>query len=322
MAEVEKPGTGLTGPSADAPVAALEPGGELLGAKAVGTELVVPRRRGRQIRRALLRPQGILVCAALLLLLVMALFGPALAPYDPISPDPVNEFLPPSAAHLMGTDDLGRDVLSRVMAGTRYSLLAVVIVLSLALAAGTVVGSIAGYTGGVVDELLMRLTDIFLAFPGIVLGLALAAALGPSLTNGMLAIAAIWWPIYARLVRGQVLSVKQNAYVEAARALGVPTRSILGRHILPNSMAPIIVQLSLDMGTVLVTAAAFSFIGLGAQLPTPEWGLMVSTDAQNVLNAWWQSTFPGLAIFLTALTFNLAGDVLQDVLVPDARRLI
>jgi peptide/nickel transport system permease protein len=216
----------------------------------------------------------------------------------------------------MGTDDLGRDVLSRVMAGTRYSLLAVAIVLSLALSIGTLVGATAGYVGGLADELLMRVTDIFLAFPGIVLALALAAALGPSLTNGMLAIAAIWWPIYARLVRGQVLSVKENAYVDAARALGVPTHAIVRRHILPNSMAPVVVQLSLDMGNILVTAAALSFIGLGAQLPTPEWGLMVSVDAQNILNAWWQSTFPGLAIFLTAFTFNLAGDVLQDVLIP------
>jgi peptide/nickel transport system permease protein len=132
----------------------------------------------------------------------------------------------------------------------------------------------------------------------------------------MIAIAAIWWPTYARLVRGQVLSVKQNAYVDSARALGLSVPRILLRHILPNSMAPVVVQLSLDMGNVLVTAAALSFIGLGAQLPTPEWGLMVSADAQNVLNAWWQSTFPGLAIFLTALVFNMAGDVLQDVLIP------
>lgn len=274
-----------------------------------------------RLRRVLMRPQPIIVGLALLALLVLAFFGPLLAPYNPIDPDPVNEFLAPSAAHLMGTDDLGRDVLSRVMAGTRYSLLAVAIVLSIGLVVGTLVGAVAGYAGGLVDEVLMRITDVFLAFPGIILALALAAALGPSLINGMLAIAAIWWPTYARLVRGQVLSVKENAYVEAARALGVPARGVLLRHVLRNSMAPVIVQLSLDMGNVLVTAAALSFIGLGAQLPTPEWGLMVSADAQNVLNAWWQSTFPGLAIFLTALTFNLAGDVLQDVLTPNARML-
>lgn len=276
----------------------------------------------RRIRRVLLRPQPIIVGAAVLILLVLAIFGPELVPYNPINPDPVNEFLGPSPAHLMGTDDLGRDVFSRVIVGTRYSLMAVVIVLSIALAAGIVIGAVAGYAGGIVDELLMRVTDIFLAFPGIVLALALAAALGPSLVNGMIALGAIWWPTYARLVRGQVLSVKQNAYIEAARALGVPTRRILLGHVLRNAMSPVIVQLSLDMGNVLVAAAGLSFIGLGAQLPTPEWGLMVSADAQNVLNAWWQSTFPGLAIFVTALTFNLAGDILQDVLTPNARALV
>ncbi len=149
--------------------------------------------------------------------------------------------------------------------------------------------------------------------------LALAAALGPSLINGMLALAAIWWPTYARLVRGQVLSVKENAYVEAARSLGVSPSGILVRHILRQSMTPVVVQASLDVGNVLVAAAALSFIGLGAQLPTPEWGLMVSADSQNILNAWWQSTFPGLAIFLSALTFNLVGDIVQDLLGANTR---
>ena len=305
------------------PEPALEPAADVLARQAVTEEPVeVPAARRRRLRHALLRPQAIIVGVAVLCLVILAIFGPALAPYNPTNPDPVNEFLGPSTAHLMGTDDLGRDVFSRVMAGTRYSLLAVAIVLTLALLVGTVVGALAGYAGGLVDELLMRATDIVLAFPGIVLALALAAALGPSLTNGMLALGAIWWPTYARLVRGQVLSVKQNAYVEAARALGIPVGGILLRHVLRNCMAPVIVQLSLDMGNVLVAAAGLSFIGLGAQLPTPEWGLMVSVDAQNVLNAWWQSTFPGLAIFLAALTFNLAGDVLQDVLVPNARVLV
>jgi len=295
---------------------ALEPAADFLAPRA--TVVAAPDTRRRRMRRILLRPQPIMVGLALIVLLILAVFGPMLAPYNPVNPDPVNEFLPPSGAHLMGTDDLGRDVFSRVIVGTRYSLMAVVIVLSIGLAAGTLIGATAGYTGGLLDEILMRGADIFLAFPGIVLALALAAALGPSLTNGMLALAAIWWPTYARLVRGQVLSVKENAYVEAARALGVPARGIILRHVLRNCMAPVIVQLSLDMGNVLVAAAALSFIGLGAQLPTPEWGLMVSSDAQNVLNSWWQSTFPGLAIFVTALVFNLAGDVFQDVLVPNA----
>lgn len=277
-------------------------------------QVVAPSTRRRRLRRVLRRPLSVVVGLAVLLLLVMAVFGPMLAPYDPINPDPLHEFLAPSASHLMGTDDLGRDVFSRILAGTRYSLLSGAVILSIAVVVGLVVGSTAGYAGGALDEVLMRATDIILAFPGIILALALAAALGPSLTNGLLALAAIWWPTYARLIRGQVLSVKENAYVEAARSLGVPVSGILLRHVLPNAVRPVFVQLTLDMGNALVAAAGLSFIGLGAQLPTPEWGLMVSVDAQNILNAWWQSTFPGLAIFLTALVFNLAGDILQDAL--------
>jgi peptide/nickel transport system permease protein len=288
----------------------------------VETDVIPSDQRLRRLRLILVRPLPLLVGCAILVIVVLALFGPWLAPQDPNAQDLINEFAPPSPSHLMGTDDLGRDVFSRVIVGTRYSLLAVVIVLSIALSVGILVGATAGYLGGVVDEVLMRVTDIFFAFPGIVLALALAAALGPSLTNGMLAIAAIWWPVYARLVRGQVLSVKNNSYVDAARALGVSGRSIVRRHLLPNSMAPVFVQLSLDMGNVLVTAAALSFIGLGAQLPTPEWGLMVSTDSQNILNAWWQSTFPGLAIFVTALVFNTAGDVMQEALLPQSRSML
>lgn len=301
---------------------ALDPGADVLAQQAVAAAADGVSAHRQRLRRLLVRPQPICVGIALLILLVLAFFGPLLVAYDPISPDPVHEFLAPSLAHPMGTDDLGRDVLSRVIAGTRYSLLAVGIVLSIALVIGIVIGTVAGYAGGMVEELLMRVTDIFLAFPGIVLAMALAASLGPSLINGMLALAAIWWPTYARLVRGQVLTVKQNAYVEAARALGVPITGILRGHVLRNAMAPVVVQITLDMGNALVAAAGLSFIGLGAQLPTPEWGLMVSVDAQNILNAWWQSTFPGLAIFLTALTFNLAGDILQDVLVPNARTLV
>jgi peptide/nickel transport system permease protein len=297
--------------------AGLEPAPDYLAAQAENELVSFPSHW-----RSLLRVEVIIIALSVLLLIVLALFGQQIAPYNPTAPDPLNEFLPPSSAHLMGTDDLGRDVLSRVMVGTRYSLIAVAVVLTLALLVGTLVGSAAGYVGGLWDEVLMRVTDIFLAFPGIILALAVAAALGPSLINGMIAISAIWWPTYARLVRGQVLSVKENQYVEAARVSGARGHRILASHILPNSFAPIVVQLSLDMGNVLVTVAALSFIGLGAQLPTPEWGLMVSTDAQNVLNAWWQSTFPGLAIFLTALIFNIAGDIVQGLLLPRTRQRI
>src|SRR5579875_642041 len=301
----------------------VEPAPDYLAGTAAGdTEIAFPDQSYRRLQQVARQPRTIIILLILALLIFLAFFGSAVAPYNPTLPDPIHEFLPPSLAHPMGTDDLGRDVLSRVMAGTRYSLTAVVVVLTLALFSGTVVGSIAGYAGGMVDEILMRCTDIVLAFPGIILALALAAALGPSLINATLAIAAIWWPTYARLVRGQVLSTKENLYVEAARAFGLSPSRIVRRHILPNSFAPVLVQLSLDMGNVLVTVAALSFIGLGAQLPTPEWGLMVSTDAQNVLTAWWQSTFPGLAIFVSALTFNVFGDILQDVLLPNSRSLL
>lgn len=288
----------------------VEPGLSALLSAAEGSQASPSRR----LRRVLVRPFPIIVGLALLLLVFMAVFGAAVAPYDPTAIDPVNEYLSPSTTHLMGTDDLGRDVLSRVIIGTRYSMIAVAIVLVSAVLLGTILGAIAGYAGGLWDELVMRITDVFLAFPGIVLALALAAALGPSLINGMIALAVIWWPTYARLVRGQVLSVKENAYVEAARSVGVSVSGILSRHILRNCMAPVLVQISLDVGNVLVAAAGLSFIGLGAQLPTPEWGLMVSTDAPNILTAWWQSTFPGLAIFLSALLFNMAGDITQDLL--------
>src|SRR5579884_827695 len=301
----------------------LEPAGDFLAeAAAADTEIALPSQSGRRLKQIARQPRTIAVGLALAMLIFLALFGGAITPYNATLPDPIHEFLAPSLAHPMGTDDLGRDVLTRVMAGTRYSLEAVVIVLTLALLAGTVVGSVAGYAGGMVDEILMRFTDIVLAFPGIILALALAAALGPSLINATLAIAAIWWPTYARLVRGQVLSTKENLYVEAARAFGLSPSRIVRRHILPNSFAPVLVQLSLDMGDVLVTVAALSFIGLGAQLPTPEWGLMVSTDAPNVLTAWWQSTFPGLAIFVTALIFNLGGDLLQEIFLRDARSAV
>ena len=183
---------------------------------------------------------------------------------------------------------------------------------------GFTVGAVAGYVGGLADDLLMRVTDIFLAFPGVVLALAISAALGPGLTSAILALAAIWWPTYARLVRGQVLALKPHGYVDAARALGASHQRILLAHLLPNGIAPVLVQVSLDMGNVLVSFAGLSYLGLGAALGTAEWGAMVNAGGTNLLTNWWLSTFPGLAIFLTALLLNLLGDMAQDMLATGA----
>ncbi len=265
---------------------------------------------------ALVRRQPFTVFSLVVIaaLLVLAILGSHAAPYDPLGVDLRQKLQPPSATHPFGTDDMGRDVLSRVIAGTRLSVETIIVIMVASLALGLLVGTIAGYFGSYMDEGLMRVTDIFLAFPGLILALAIVAALGPSLINAMLAISLVWWPWYARMVRGQVLAVKENQYVEAARAAGAGDARIMVRHILPHCMMPIIIQATMDMGAVLVTTAGLSFIGLGAQAPTPEWGAMVGVGRRYLLSAWWYSTFPGLAIFITVIGLNLLGDALQDVL--------
>ncbi len=266
--------------------------------------------------RALIRRQPATIFSLFVVatLLILAVLGSRAAPYDPLAVDLRQKLQAPSAAHPFGTDDMGRDVLSRVIAGTRLSVQTIVVIMVSSVALGLLVGTIAGYFGSYMDEGLMRVTDIFLAFPGLILALAIVAALGPSLLNAMLAISLVWWPWYARMVRGQVLSVKANQYVEAARSIGAGHGRIMMRHVLPNCMMPVIVQASMDMGAVLVTTAGLSFIGLGAQAPTPEWGAMVGIGRRYLLGAWWISTFPGLAIFITVMGLNLLGDALQDVL--------
>jgi peptide/nickel transport system permease protein len=250
----------------------------------------------------------------ILSLIVLTFLGEQLAPYDPLGVNLPGKLQPPSLSHVMGTDDMGRDMVSRIMAGTRLSTATIAVIMTSSLVIGILVGTVAGYLGGKVDEGLMRLTEVFLAFPGLILALAIAAALGPSLINAMLAISIVWWPWYARMVRGQVLAVKENQYVEAARAMGAGNFRIVSRHILPNCLMPVIIQASMDMGSALVTTAGLSFIGLGAQAPTPEWGAMVGIGRRYLLSAWWVSTFPGLAIFVTILGLNLLGDTLQDIL--------
>ncbi len=260
------------------------------------------------------KPLMLFPALVVLALIVLSLFGERLAPYDSLAVNLPAKLHPPSLAHLMGTDEMGRDVLSRIMTGTRYSTQTVVVIMSSCLLIGILIGTLSGYYGGLVDEALMRVTEIFLAFPPLILALAIVAALGPSLVNSMLAISLVWWPWYARMVRGSILSVKGQAFIEAARALGATDARIMIRHILPNCLAPVLVQASMDMGSALVTTAGLSFIGLGAQAPTPEWGALIGVGRRYLLTAWWLSTFPGLAIFVAILGLNFMSDALQDIL--------
>ncbi len=277
-------------------------------------------RLWRTVRGALKNPITLLGFFMTIGLIVVALAAPWIATHDPIKLDPKHRLVGPSASFWMGTDDSGRDVFSRVIFGARYSLLAAVVVLSLAATFGTAVGLMAGYAGGAVDEALMRVTDMFLAFPALVLAMAVSAALGASLVNAMIAIAIVWWPWYARLIRAQALRLKNEQFVEAARASGASGRWIILRHILPNCWSPIIVQVSLDVGYAILTTAGLSFIGLGAQAPTPEWGSMIAIGKDFILDQWWYATFPGLAIFLAVMAFNLLGDGLQEAISPALRR--
>jgi peptide/nickel transport system permease protein len=277
-------------------------------------------RRLRYTVRAILRdPLALFSVLVIALLLVLALFGPWIAPYPEQGAGRTNvpdRFLPPSGEYRLGADQLGRDVLSRVIIGTRIALQAPTIVVLLAVVVGAPLGALAGYAGGWVDNLIMRVTDLFLAFPSLLLAITIVAAVGPSLTNAMIAIAISWWPWYTRLVRGVTLSLRERYFVEAARSIGIPSRTIILRHILPNCVTPILVQATIDFGTVILAEGGLAFLGLGTQPPAPDWGLMVSQGRSYILDEWWISTFPGLAIFVSVLAFNLLGDTLRDVLDP------
>lgn len=275
--------------------------------------------------RAAFRRNPLLATGAILSLLVvlLALLAPVLAPHPAdagTATHPLRTLQPPSGEHPFGTDQVGRDILSRVLYGARISPVIAVFVLAIACLVGIPLGVAAGYFGGIVDEVIMRVTDVFLAFPALLLALALAAMMRPSVTNTIIAISVTWWPWYARIVRGQAASVAGRPFVESARALGVPHHRILLRHVLPNSITPVVVQVSLDVGGVILTASALSFLGLGAQDPTPDWGLMVSQGHAFFTTHWWLVTFPGAAILLTATAFNLLGDGLREVL--DPRRVV
>jgi len=253
-------------------------------------------------------------------LIFMAIFVPWFAPHDPLEQDVYNRLAPPSSEHLLGTDQLGRDILSRILYGSRISLVIAIIVVAIACSTGLILGLLSGYFGGVLDEIIMRVTDIFLAFPRLVLAMAFAAALGPSLLNTMIAIAVTSWPVYARLARASTMQIRNEFYIEAARSIGASDLRIMFRHVLPMILAPIVVQATLDMGGVILTAAGLGFIGLGAQPPTPEWGVMVSEGRYYLSSQWWVSTFPGLAILITVLGFNLLGDGLRDIFDVRMRR--
>jgi len=251
----------------------------------------------------------------------LCIFGQAIAPHDPYAQDiRGSKFLSPSWTHPLGTDELGRDVFSRILTGTRISLQVAAVVLGFAVVFGTIVGAISGFFGGIVDEILMRFTDMFLAFPALVLAIAIAAVLGKSLTNTMLALATVFWPWYARLVRAQVLSIRERDYVEAARSIGLTSWRLMFRHVLPNAISVVIIQVTLDVGYAILATSSLSFIGLGAQPPSPEWGTMLSTARNFFREAWWYMTFPGVALTLTVFAFNVLGDGLQDALDPRSGR--
>ncbi|MDR7419618.1 MAG: ABC transporter permease [Armatimonadota bacterium] len=276
-----------------------------------------PESPWRAAARRLRRNRGAIAGLYLVLALVaVAVFAGSLAPYDPIKINPDSALQPPNRQFLLGTDTLGRDILSRLVHGARISLRVGLVSVGIAAALGTTLGLLAGYYGRWLDLGIMRFIDLLLAFPNVLLALAIIAILGPSIFNLMIAVGISATPAYARLVRGSVLSAKENTYVEAARAVGCHDRLIIRRHILPNVLAPLIVLSTLGMAGAILTGAALSFLGLGVQPPTPEWGVMLSDGRNYLRRAWWITTFPGVAIMMTVLAINMLGDGLRDALDP------
>jgi len=272
------------------------------------------------LRRLRSRPLVIAAMGVLVLFVILAVAAPIVAPYDPIGLISGAVMRPPSWEFLFGTDELGRDVLSRVIHGARISLQIGVITISIALVLGTMVGIAAGFYGGVIDGALMAVMEILLAFPQILLAMAILAMLGPSLKNAMIAVGLSAVPVYARTARGTTLSVRAMDYVEAARAVGAGDGRILVRHVLPNMISPVVVLATAGVGIAILIAAGLSYLGLGAQPPTPEWGAMLSESRAYLRNAWWMATFPGLAITLVVVSLNLCGDWLRDLLDPRLRK--
>ena len=272
------------------------------------------RRKPGTIGSAWSQPLAIIGIALAGAWILIAIFAPVIAPYDPLA-QTSNLFAEPSAAHLFGTDELGRDVLSRVLWGSRLSIPLAVFLVAMAVLIGSILGGLAGYFGGWVDEVVMRATDLVFAFPTIILAMAVTAALGPSLRNAVLAVLIVFWPSYARVVRGLVMSLGQSDYVSATRLLGSSSRRALVVDVLPNVAGPVLVLATLDLGNAVLLLAGLSFLGLGSQPPTPEWGSMVNTGTQY-FQRWWMGTFPGFAILSVVLAFNFLGDSLRDALDP------
>lgn len=285
------------------------------------TETVAARlpTRGGPLRALRRSPLATFGAGIVVLFATAALAAPVLAPHPPLTQYLEERLAPPSARFPLGLDQLGRDILSRQLYGARLSLMVGLVVVGLAGILGTAVGVTAAYAGGRTDHALMRITDVFFAFPSLILAMAIAAALGPSLTNAMIAIAMVTWPVYARLSRAQTLVLNRQEFLEAARAMGASDLRIIARHILPNTVATLIVQASFNMGEAILISAGLSFIGFGAQPPTPEWGVMVSEGRDYITTQWWVPTFPGLAILLAVSGFNLLGDGLRDLLDPRLR---
>jgi peptide/nickel transport system permease protein len=262
---------------------------------------------------------GLVVLAALVL---AAVFGRQLAPYGVNAIDVANRLQPPSGDHLFGTDELGRDIFSRVLVAARVSLQVGIIAVGISLVVGVTLGLVAGYYGGKVDSVIMRLMDMLFAFPAILLAIAILAVLGPGLTNAMIAIGIVYTPIFARICRASVLSVRDQVFVRAAKSIGARDVRILRLHVLPNVMAPLIVQTSLSLAFAILSEAALSFLGLGVQPPQPSWGRMLFDGRGFIEQAWWMGVFPGLAIFITVLAFNIVGDAARDALDPKQRSVI
>lgn len=273
------------------------------------------------LRRFLRNRSAVWGAAIVLIFLLVALIGQVM-PYDATAQNLAERLQPPSFAHPLGTDDLGRDLALRIVAGAWISLQVGLISVAIALVLGTTLGTIAGYAGKWVDETIMRIVDVMMAFPGILLAILIVAVLGPSLTNAMIAIGLVNVPVYARLVRASVLGVKSQEFVEAAHAAGTSHLAIIFRHVLPNCLTPLMVQATLGIATAILETAGLSFLGLGAQPPLPEWGTMLNHARAFIRSAPWTVTFPGLAIMLVVLGFNLLGDGLRDLLDPKARKQV
>lgn len=281
------------------------------------------RRREWKITFSLLlgNPVGVIGIVIIVLFLLVCALGPFIAPYDPYEVQTAQSSLAPSLAHPFGTDLLGRDILSRMLHGAYISLLSGLIIVGAGTSIGVVIGLVAGYASNRLGSFIMRIPDIFLAFPTLVLAISLAVTFGPSLTNALLAMSLVYWPSYARLMYGETLSIKRLDYVLFARTLNQSDFRIVTTHILPNAISPIIIQASLDFGDAILLAAVLGFLGVGAQPPSPEWGAMVAQGRNYLFNYWWMSIIPGATIFLVTLGFNFLGDAIRDAFDPSIRRV-